>query len=75
MNKNQRQIRAIFRKDGEVAIMVPAGGYHNEPKGRFTTRRMTKVAYTHKKKAKPFPTVNSDNVMTLRAQRVMFYGI
>ena len=75
MNKNQKQIRALFRKDDELAIAVPAGGYHNEAKGRFTTRRMSKVGYKHKKKAKPFPTPNKETTLSLSDQKTLFYGI
>lgn len=37
-NKNQKQIRAIARKEGTTTINVPAHGYHNNPAGNFTPR-------------------------------------
>lgn len=41
MNKNQKRLRASLRKSGgELAVEVPAGGYHNSAKGQWQTRRL-----------------------------------
>lgn len=44
-NKNQKRIRTQLRKaskagNSELAIEVPAGGYHNGDKGVFVNRRI-----------------------------------
>ena len=68
MNKNQKRIRVESSKS-DVAIEVPAGGYHNENKGRFVVRRISLVKYKHVAKAKPFPKPNPDVDMSITAQR------
>jgi hypothetical protein len=37
-NKNQKRLRVMLHKDGNVEIQVPSGGYHGTAKGVFHTR-------------------------------------
>ena len=69
-NKNQKRIRELFRKtvsttkpESPGTIQVPAGGYHNETKGRFTTRLIERSGFTHKRKARPFPIPDRKSVV------------
>ena len=81
-NKNQKRIRELFRKtvsttkpESPGTIQVPAGGYHNETKGRFTTRLIERAGFTHKRKARPFPIPNPDEDVRLSTQRIRFNGV
>ena len=82
MNKNQKRIREMFRKvvsttkpEAPGVIQVPAGGYHNETKGRFTTRMIERAGFKHKRKTRPFPIPNPDADVRMSTQRLQFYGI
>lgn len=64
MNKTQRQIRKQFRKakkNGGIDIKV----VKNQ---NVVSRSIPKVAYVHKKKAKPFPCPKPDETLTVREQ-------
>ncbi len=78
MNKNQKRVRAMLTKKGNVdgvAIETPSHGYHNDTKGRWTTRRIAPVGgkTVYRAKSKPFPKPNGDG-MTLSEQRRIFLG-
>jgi len=76
MNKNQKAIRRILAKEGSVNIQVPAGGYHNSPKGAFQSRSIpTNKGQGFKKKQHGFPTNVNDNDVTLMHQREVFFGL
>jgi hypothetical protein len=73
-NKNSKRIRKILSKEGSVNIEIPSANYHNNVRGTWQTRRISKVKYVHKPKRSPFPQPNKEQDMSLTAQRAMLYG-
>lgn len=79
MNKNQKSIRQQLdkSKDFTITVSIPTHGYHNNAKGVFTTRSLSKGKISRKsEKAKVAAKEQKGESRgpSLAEQRTIFHG-